>query len=72
MSLRDATDEMTDEELADYVHELSDILHERLQAQVGEDNWLKRSMNKSALEVRSWPTWRQRASRGMLGLAGRQ
>jgi flagellar biosynthesis chaperone FliJ len=58
---------MTDEELADYIHELSDILHERLQAQGAENNWLKRQ-----LEVRSWSTWRQRASRGVLGLAGHQ
>lgn len=61
-------DEMSDGELADVIHHLSDILHERLNAKQRADagSWLKRQMDNASIEVRSWPTWRQTVVKGSL------
>jgi hypothetical protein len=52
------TTKMTDGELADLIHELSDELEQRCRKIEG--SWLKSQMDAAALSIRSWSTQHRR------------
>lgn len=50
---------LSNEELADLIHEFADILHKRCN-NLSEGSPLKRQLDAARLSVRSWPSWKQR------------
>lgn len=59
---RDLAAPLSNEALADLIHELSDILAARLNAAPRDEggSWLKRQVDNARIEARSWPSSRQR------------
>jgi hypothetical protein len=55
---------MTDEELADLIHELNNELNQRCRIQRPDESWLKRQLRISALSVRSWSSQHQKNMKG--------
>ena len=54
---------MTDEELADEIRRLADELHRRGLTRRPQESLLAHQLWTAALEVASWPTYKQRAMR---------
>lgn len=57
------TTRMTDEELADVIHELNNELNRRCRIQRPGENWLKHQLRIASLSVRSWSTQDQKNMR---------
>lgn len=57
---------LTDEELADLIHKLSNELGRRARMPKPGESWLKHQLRAASLTVRSWPRTKQDAMRGFL------
>ena len=57
---------MTEEELADEIHRLSDELHKRSYNVIEGESWLNRQLRIASLEVRSWPSHKQQAMKDII------
>jgi len=59
MTAQEIATGLSDEALADLLHDLGDILHARLRDRPREGSGFKRQIDAARIEVRSWPSSRQ-------------